>query len=170
MPSSIIDTLYSGLNVYKLVEANYLFNNVPISTLYNNFLIPSSGTKLDNMLGNIPNLSYDISNIWYAYDAQCEGDYTVLSAVETCSGTLLNNANIFGHAPSKYLWYNQFIDFNNPYNYFKGCTDKINNYNLIPEEWGGPTVSGNGYSISSTIFNVTNNTAYTYKFAFKVEG
>ena len=29
------------------------------------------------MFGNIPDLSYDISNIWYAYDAQGEGDYTV---------------------------------------------------------------------------------------------
>lgn len=164
--SLVIDTLYPGLNVYKLIEANYLFNNVPIGTLYNNFLIPSSGTKLNNMFGNIPDLSYDISNIWYAYDAQGEGDYTALSVVETCSGTLLNNANIFGHAPSKYLWYNQFIDFNNPHNYFKGCTDKINNYNLIPEEWGGPTVSGNGYSISSTIFNVTNNTTSSIIFQF----
>lgn len=139
--SLIMDTLYLGFKFEHILETNYMFNNVPINAFYQNFTMPKIGRKMDNMFGNIPILSSDISNIWYWYDAQGEGDETPISSVISCSGTLINNKQIVGHAPSKYLWYNQFIDFENPYNYFKDCT-KINNYNYIPEEWGGPNENG----------------------------
>ena len=164
----IFEILPSGFNFEYIQNANNMFNCTKIYEFYEGFKMPKIATSYNNMFGNIYTLvgekdsTIDLSNYWHWYDATGEDDFTHITTVKSCTQTFINDINFAGSVPSKFLWYNQFINFKNPKGYFEKCV-QIGNYQYIPKEWGGKSEEDGGYSIHSTIFNIT-NTGTTYEY------
>lgn len=155
LPENVTNARYTFYNCSSLtgMPVNFKFDYVlnvdhmfadcsNLVTLPEEFRMPKIATNINSMFENCINLTHDITNAWDNSKPHLNqnedlvffpqnGDISANSVFSKCS-------KLYGTAPAYSLWYHQFVNYSTHTDYFKECIN-INNYNYIPEEWGGPS-------------------------------
>ena len=158
--SGITDLSKSSITLPStIVDFNNMFKDAMYLTkLPKHFKIHSHIHTIQKMFENCINLQLNISQFFEKFNirngvdtikkfnfSKLNGYSIVISQWPNVLAAFAKCRKIYGKAPADKLFYSN-NDFITPINMFKDCIN-LDNYNLIPKNWGGPFISNNSLVI-----------------------